>query len=574
MLSHGGNLTYRWLARPVPALHLGEAPGELSFLPRSIALLLARRGMDEAATRSFLNPALDDMSACDSLPEVTEAADRISAAVRSGEKIIVHGDYDADGITATALTLIALRRLGSEPVFFVPDRFRDGYGITASGVKACVESGAGLMISVDCGISDTGSIAELAASGIDTVVTDHHRPTDGRPDAVAVVNPHLSDDEGSWSVLSGAGVAFRTMQAVNLGMNRAPGLIDDLLSLTAIGTVCDVVPLTGDNRIIVSNGLLRMTTGSLKGLDALAQVAGVDLGRASSRDLAFSIGPRLNSSGRIGQASSAVKLLTTDDTERALELANELEYLNTQRRSLDSQVLDDARMLAARQPGSSCLVLASERWHQGVIGIAASRLVSEVGVPVVLVSLEGDRGRGSARSVRGISIHGLLEDIQTDTGILESFGGHHMAAGLTIRRDNLELFRDELQRRMTTYSDVLEDGAVIWLDGVLDDADYGMDTIRTMGMLEPFGEGNEEPVWLARSAEPLNWRTVGQGQHLSCLFQIGNHRVTAIGFNMSDLQPMLNGRVDLAFCLRENIWKGRQSIQLHLQDIRPAGAEV
>ncbi len=529
--------------------------------------------MNESAARSFLNPSLEDMSPCNSLPEVTEAADRIAKAVMSGEKIIVHGDYDADGISATALTCITLRRLGSEPEFFVPDRFRDGYGITGSGVKACVESGAGLMISVECGISDAGSIAELAASGIDTVVTDHHRPADGRPEAVAVVNPHLSDSEGSWSSLSGAGVAFRTMQAVCLSLDSDQALIDDLLSLTAIGTVCDVVPLTGDSRIIVSHGLLRMASDSLKGLAALGRVAGVDLRRASSRDLAFAIGPRLNSSGRIGHASSAVELLTTDDADRALELAHELEDLNTQRRSLDSLVLDDARMLAARQPGSSCLVLASEGWHQGVIGIAASRLVSEVGVPVVLISLDGDRGKGSARSVRGVSIHGLLQDIQTDTGIFESFGGHHMAAGLTIRKDDLELLRGELERRMTAYSNVLEEGAVIWLDGQLEDTDYGMDTVRAIEMLEPFGQGNEEPVWLARSVEPLNWRTVGKGQHLSCLFKIGNHRIRAIGFNMSDLQPMLNDRVDLAFCLRENTWKGRGSIQLHLRDIRPAGAE-
>jgi single-stranded-DNA-specific exonuclease len=565
-------LRYRWLARPAPAPGLEAPPDDLSFLPRSIALLLARRGMTPGEVRTYLDPSLDDLSPPDSLPGVTEAVHRIAGAVGSGERIMIHGDYDADGITATALACVALRRLGADADYFLPDRFADGYGLSDSGVKACLESGAGLMLTVDCGTGGSGMIAELAAGGVDTVVTDHHMPGDGTTGAIAVVNPQLGDGACPWSSLSGAGVAYRTMEAVCRELTGDRRLVEDLLPLAAIGTVCDVVPLTGESRILVSQGLRRMPAGSITGLAALSGIAGVDTGSVSARDLAFAIGPRLNSAGRVGHASVAVELLTTEDDGRALELAREIEDLNSRRRNLDARVLDDARMMAARQSGARILVLASEDWHQGVIGIAASRLVSEVGVPVVLVSLDGDRGRGSARSVQGISIHGLLEDVQHDTGILDSFGGHHMAAGLSIGRGSLDVLREELEKRMEAHASQLGRARTIWLDGLLDDGDFTGRTVEALRMMEPFGEGNEEPVWLARSVVPLAWRSVGNGQHLSCTFRLGGQSVRAIGFHMSDLQPMLGGPVDLAFCLREDNWKGRNSIQLHLRDIRPAGA--
>ena len=567
-------MRYRWLARPVPALDLEVPPDDLSFLPHSIALLLARRGMTPDDVRSYLDPSLDDLTPSGSLPGVTEAVRRIAGAVESGEKIMIHGDYDADGITATSIACLALRRLGADADYFLPDRFADGYGLSGSGVKACLESGAGLMLTVDCGTGGSGMIAELSAGGVDTVVTDHHRPGDGTPGAVAVVNPHLGEGTAPWSSLSGAGVAYRTMDAVCRELAGDGRLVEDLLPLAAIGTVCDVVPLTGESRILVSHGLRRMPAGSIPGLAALSRIAGVGEDSVSARDLAFAIGPRLNSAGRVGHASAAVELLTTDDTGRALELARELDDLNSRRRSLDSRVLDDARTMAAGQPGARILVLASEDWHQGVIGIAASRLVSEVGVPVVLVSMDGDRGRGSARSVQGISIHGLLEDVQNDTGILDAFGGHHMAAGLTIERDSLDRLREELEKRMEVHAHQLGRARTIWLDGRLDDGDYTVRTVEALRMMEPFGEGNEEPVWLARSVAPLACRSVGNGQHLSCTFRLGGQSIRAIGFHMSDLQPMLGGPVDLAFCLREDNWKGRNSIQLHLRDIRPAGEAV
>jgi len=570
-LSPGGRLKHRWLARPVPGLHLKTSPEEFSHLPVSVALLLARRGLDGNDLHSLVNPSLENLSPWNALPGIERACERIATAINFGEKILVHGDYDADGITATTLTCIALRRLGGEVSYYIPDRFGDGYGIGVSGIEACSSAGASLMVTVDCGITAVTEINELSYMGIDTVVTDHHRPSSELPGAFSLVNPQLSSDSAPWSGLSGAGVAFRTMQALFEHFGSGIDDIVDLLPLAAIGTVCDVVPLTGDNRILVSIGLQMMSESTIPGLTAIAASAGNDLQKISSRDVAFSIGPRLNSSGRIGHASSAVDLLLADSHARAAELAEVIEKYNSERRILDGAVFEDALRMSYSYPEACSLVLCSSGWHQGVIGIAASRLVSEVGVPVVLISIMGDSAKGSARSIPGVSIHDVLRGISADTGMLDSFGGHHMAAGLSIATDRIDSFRDELEQRVAVLQERTGRGAVIWLDGQLEECDFNIDTVRAIEMLEPFGEGNEEPVWLARSVRAINWKPVGQGRHLSCLFQIGDSRIRAIGFGMSRSQSMLPRPVDLAFTLREDNWRSDGSVQLNLRGIRPAG---
>jgi len=570
-LSPGGSLKHRWLARPVPGLHLKTPPEEFSHLPVSIALLLARRGLDGNDLQFLVNPSLENLSPWNALPGIERACERIASAIDSGERILVHGDYDADGITATTLTCIALRRLGGEVSYHIPDRFGDGYGIGDSGIEACSSVGASLMVTVDCGITAVAEIKELSSRGIDTVVTDHHRPLSELPEAFSLVDPQLSSDSAPWSGLSGAGVAFRTMQALFERFGSGIEDIVDLLPLAAIGTVCDVVPLTGDNRILVSIGLQMMSENAFPGLAAIAVSAGNDLQKISSRDIAFSIGPRLNSSGRIGHASKAVELLLAESRVRALELAEVIEQYNSERRCLDGAVYKGALRMSYSYPEACSLVLCSSEWHQGVIGIAASRLVSETGVPVVLVSISGDSAKGSARSIPGVSIHDVLCGIQSDTGMLDAFGGHHMAAGLSIATDKIDSFRDELEQRVAVLQEQTGRGTVIWLDGQLEECDFNIDTVRALEMLEPFGEGNEEPVWLARSVRAVSWKLVGKGRHLSCLFQIGDSRIRAIGFGMSGSQSLLPGTVDLAFTLREDTWRSGSSVQLHIKGVRPAG---
>jgi single-stranded-DNA-specific exonuclease len=565
-------LKHRWLARPVPGLHLKTPPEEFSHLPVSVALLLARRGLDGNGLHSLVNPSLENLSPWNVIPGIERACERIASAIDSGERILVHGDYDADGITATTLTCIALRRLGGKVSYHIPDRFGDGYGIGDSGIEACSSAGADLMVTVDCGITAVAEINELSSRGIDTVVTDHHRPSSELPEAFSLVNPQLSSDSAPWSGLSGAGVAFRTMQALFERYGSGIEDIVDLLPLAAIGTICDVVPLTDDNRILVSIGLQVMSRCTIPGLTAIAVSAGNDLKKISSRDIAFSIGPRLNSSGRIGHASSAVELLLAESDARVAELAEVIEKYNSERRSLDGAVYEDALRMSRSYSEASSLVLCSSKWHQGVIGIAASRLVSDVGVPVVLVSIMGDRAKGSARSTPGVSIHDVLSEISADTGMLDSFGGHHMAAGLSIATDRIDSFRDELEQRVGALLERTGRGTVIWLDGQLEECDFNIDTVRAVEMLEPFGQGNEEPVWLTRGAHAISWKSVGHGRHLSCLFQIGDSRIRAIGFGMAGYQSMLPHPVDLAFTLREDNWRSNGSVQLHLRGIRPAGA--
>ena len=555
------------MARPAPELNLKEADNPCD-LPESISLLLARRGYSGEELNMYLNPDMNLLSHWSDLGGILQAAERIVSALQNSEGILIHGDFDADGITATVIVYLGLQSLGASVDYFIPDRFEDGYGLGESGIEACSAVKAGLLITVDCGITAVEYVRILKDMNIDTVITDHHQPGDTLPDAEAIVNPVL-DPDAPHSKLAGAGVAWMLLRAVYDLLGADTEYLHKLLQFVAIGTVTDVVELTGDNRILVFEGLKKLRESTRPGITALVGSASLNIREINSTDLAFYLGPRLNACGRVGHAADAVKLLLAGSTREAGDLVKTVEKHNRARRKLDREIESDVFRLADELENPRCIVMADEGWHRGVIGIVASRLVSKYGVPSIMISIDNDYGYGSARSVPGIPIFSILSDLQAEHRMMDSLGGHPMAAGFRISEDRIPFLREELNSVLAGDEWNAHLGSVLYIDGKLEEQDYNAETLRYQELLEPFGEGNRKPVWLARGAYPVRWRAVGKNaDHLSCTFRIGSCDYSAIGFSMVNKQSMFNGRVDLAFTLTLNTYRGDGSIQLVLKDIR------
>ena len=534
-----------------------------------MALVLARRGHDPAGFGRFLSPSIDDLSDWDSIPGMRDAAAILAEAASRGSRVLIWGDFDADGLTASAVMNGALEAAGAVPSIHIPDRMEDGYGLGGRAVEIASETGAGTLVTVDCGINACAEVAALESAGIRTVVTDHHEPGPELPKASAIVDPRMSrtGDPCPWASLSGSGTAFLLGRALS-EMTGTPGMPGRSIALACIGTICDIVPLSGDNRIIARLGLEMLRNGAVPGISALAAGAGFDLEGTTGTDVSFRIGPRLNSCGRIASAAPVLELLLADSFDEAVEAADEMERTNDARRILDRKVTEEAARLSAGFEGDPALFLASPDWHKGVIGIAASRLASEEGRPVVLCAVDRDGGaRGSARGVPGIN---LFEILSSMSGMIENFGGHAGAAGLEFRASDLEELRARFNAEVGARLPVGPDAGAVLLDGRLSEDDLTMDLARELSRMEPFGEGNEEPVWITGDARPVEWSRVGGGRHLSCSFSIGGRKLRAIGFGMGGLERPVQGSLDLAYCLRIDEFRGRRELRLHLQDVRPS----
>jgi len=557
----------RWIARhstrPEPDIESARIPG----VPDPVALVLARRGFAPASAARFLEPSPSDLSHWSDIPGMEDAARLIAEAAAAGARILVWGDFDADGLTASAILHGAVERAGGACSVHIPDRMGDGYGLGVSAVEVAKAVRADLLVTVDCGISACDGIAALEAAGIRTVVTDHHEPGGELPAASAVVDPCMHGRDAPWSFLSGSGTALMLGRALD-AISGSPPECDSALALACVGTICDVVPLSGDNRTIARLGLEALRRGSVPGLSALASRAGFDIEEASGTDVSFRIGPRLNSCGRIATASPALDLLLSGTFEEAVGPASELEAHNDARRLLDRKVFDEASRMAASCADDPAVVLASPSWHKGVIGIAASRLASELDKPVILCAVDPDGGaRGSARGVPGLN---LFEILSSMSDMLGNFGGHAGAAGLEFRFDSFGSLKDRFCGEVAARSGDREQAGAILLDGRLRRSDLTQDLVEAISRMEPFGEGNEEPVWITGNSHLLDWSRVGGGEHLSCRFSIDGGRFQAIGFGMGRMERPAHGPLDLAYCLRLDTFRGRRELRLHLRDIRPA----
>jgi single-stranded-DNA-specific exonuclease len=535
--------------------------------------LLANRGIsDPVEAARFVAPALDQLHDPFLLKDMDRAAYRLTEAVMAGEKICVYGDYDVDGVTSVALLTGFLREVGADCFYCIPKRLEEGYGLGADGVRKAANSGARLIVTADCGINAFDE-AELCASlGLELIITDHHTPSALIPAALAVINPMRPGCAFPFKSLAGVGVAFNLIMALRSSLrdngffaSRPEPNLRRYLDLVALGTIADIVPLTGQNRILVSHGLLELATGFRTGVASLKKVAGIN-GKVDCGMVGFRLGPRLNAAGRLDDASVGAELLLTGDLERADILAAELDAANEERQSLEQEILRDAlRMLEDdyTSRGRKSIVLASESWHAGVIGIVASRIVDMYHRPTILIALGEDGGKGSGRSIPGFHLYDALNACSEH---LLRFGGHKYAAGLTIDRSILKEFTvrfNEVAEGLLEPEDLVPE---LTIDAIIPPAEITLDTVELLSALEPFGIGNPRPVFALLGVRKLS-ASVMKGRHVRLRLAAGDEVLEAVGFGMAGSMPDA-GLVDIAFTLEINEWNGRKTVRLMLKDVR------
>lgn len=543
-------------------------------IPGPLAALLVQRGHDspEAAKR-FLKPALGSLSDPYEMRDLDRAVELIAGAVRSGQTILVHGDYDVDGQCGAALLTRTLKQAGARVVSMVPHRIRDGYDFGPAGLALAAEHRAGVIVTVDCGTTARDAIARAKELGHKVVVTDHHVPG-ALPPADAVVNPQRPDCSAEAAkVLCGTGVAFKLAQALSPELGLPENFPYYLLDLVALATVADMVPLAGENRTLVRYGLKMLRESRWPGVRALIEAVRLEGKEIRASHVGFILGPRLNAVGRIGDAMEGLELLLSEEQERARQIAQKLEDTNARRQRMDQEILDDAIEEIEREidlEQNYALVLARDGWHPGVIGIVASRIVERTGRPTILIALDGDEGRGSGRSIPGFDLHGALVQCAE---YLERFGGHTMAAGLSIRREALPGFREAFNRiaRRSLAPEDLVPSQRIDLVVALEELDLRLEQL--LRRLEPCGLGNPAPVFAASGVRVLDPRPVGEN-HWRFVLEDRGVRLPIIAFDWGDRMPegWTGGKVDVAFRLERDEWQGVPSLRARLVDLRFASA--
>ena len=570
-------MSYRWVFADAPERDLlTKLQTELN-IPENVARLLSLRGVDTFdKARTFFRPSLSLIHDPSLMKDMEAASARLCKAIRNREKVVVYGDYDVDGTTATALMIIFLERFGLEPLYYIPHRFKEGYGISPDGIQFAEEHGADLIVSVDCGITAVEEAKLIREKGMELVICDHHTVGGAIPDAVAVLDPKRPDCTYPFDGLSGAGVAFKLVQATTHRLGLTEKIYAPLLDLVAVSIASDIVPIVDENRILMRYGLEILNTNPRAGLNELMSVIKMEKGQISASSIVFSLGPRINAAGRMGDAAKAVDLMMASDPKEAQKLAKQLEEINKDRRHTDMKTTRQATQMVESGhdlENLSSMVLHHPDWHLGVIGIVASRLVDHFGRPAVMLSTVDGKIKGSARSIKGFNIYNALKKCDE---FLEQFGGHEFAAGLTLKKDALEPFRkrlDEIAGAMLEQSDFkpeLEIDDRLQIDKI--DGKFW----KLLHQFEPFGPGNRQPVFVAEGVQIKSPSIVGK-DHLRVKIQQGSsHIFDAIGFNLGgylDLVKDSSRPLSIAYQIQENHWMGRRSLQLRLKDIKETGLD-
>jgi single-stranded-DNA-specific exonuclease len=569
-----------WAVREVDPAGVAALSSALGVTERLAGLLWTRQVRDVEQGRAFLEPSLGALHDPGELCDMRRVVERLARAVATSERICIWGDYDVDGVTSTALLWGFLRELGASPEFYIPFRLEEGYGLNVQALERLRAGGVELVVAVDCGISDHQPIRRAAELGLDVVVIDHHQVPDELPSAAGILNPRRADCAFPAKELAAVGVVFNLLMALRAELRargafegRAEPNLRRMLDLVALGTVADVVPLLGENRVVTCFGLAELAAGRRPGIAALKEVAGLTGPRLSAADVAFRLAPRINALGRLGRAAGGVELLTTDSYARALALAREMEEANLQRRALEQHIQvqacaqADAAMAAGRPPA---LVLADEGWHTGVIGIVASRLVERYGRPVILVGQAGEPGRGSARGIEGVH---LFEALRACESHLAAYGGHRLAAGLSVTRTALDGFRRAFLREVDRQLGGLEPVRAVQVDGLVQPGAWSPEEVAALARLEPFGAGNPEPIFWARALDVRGARLVGSRPplHVKAGVEDQGRTFELIWFRQAErLDELRRDRVDVLYTPGLNTWNGQTSIQLKVLDVRPA----
>ncbi len=560
----------RWTPVPLPDEGAARALAGTLNLPLSLSRLLVARGYgDIDPAKRFLRPALDQLHDPALLTDLPRAVDRLAAAIRGGETVLVHGDYDVDGICSTTLMTRAIRALGGTAVPFIPDRQRDGYDLGDAGVAAAKAAGATVVLTCDCGTTAHGPALALRAAGIDLIISDHHLPGGPLPEAYAVLNPRRVDDTYPDKDLAAVGVAFKLALALTRSMGGNENVVLNMLDLVALATVADVAPLRGENRVFVRRGLPLLADSKSPGVRALVRSAGLEGKPITAGRIGFILAPRLNALGRLDRALKGVELLLTERDDEANAIARYCEEKNRERQEMDRRMLDEVerRLDALDLDATWGIVLSGDDWHPGVIGIVASRVVEQTARPVFLIAVQGGVGKGSGRSIPAFDLHAALAACGD---LLVKHGGHKAAAGLTVAPEQIAAFTERFNavaRDRLTAGDLVRD---LRIDLELPLAEVTDDLEKLLRHLEPFGVGNPGPVFAARGVTVATAPTKIGSDGLKFQVETPSGRVEAVGWGIAsragELRP--GATIDLAYKVERNEYRGRSTLQLAVSDFK------
>ena len=571
-------MNYQWnfkTASVQTAAAAAQLAADIGIHPALGSLLLERGIRDAAAARRFFHPQLSELHDPFLMNDMQTAVERINKALAGKERILVYGDYDVDGCTAVALVYKFLRQFCSNIDYYIPDRYEEGYGISKTGIDFAAATGVRLIIVLDCGIKAVEEIAYAKSLGVDFIICDHHVPDSALPDAVAILNPKRTDNRYPDTNLSGCGVGFKLMQAFAQSNGIAQGRLVPLLDLCVVSIASDIVPITGENRILAYHGLRSLNTNPGTGLRAIIEVCGLGDRELTMNDIIFKIGPRINASGRMQSGGEAVALLVENDFTEAMEQAERINLYNEARKDLDRQMTEEAVELVRDLPGLDdrrAVVIYNEEWHKGIIGIVASRLTEQYYRPAVVLTRSEDLATGSARSVSGFDVY---KAVQSCEDLLENFGGHTYAAGLSMKVENVPEFSRRFEAYVAEHIKDEQTQATLDVDAVLDFKDVNFDFYRQLKRFAPFGPGNARPVFCTfRVYDYGTSKVVGRGQEhikLELVDNKSNTVMNGIAFGQSSQARLIKTKqaFDIVYSIEENTHK-RGDVQLQIEDIRPS----
>lgn len=534
-----------------------------------LARILINRGITEdEEIRTFLDPTRNDFYDPFLLPDMEKAVDRIIEAINNKEKVIIYGDYDVDGITSVTVLKKFLKERGLETGYYIPNRLEEGYGLNKEAIKKIIEQKYTLIITVDCGISGIEEIEECNKLGVQTIVTDHHEQGDILPNAYAVIDAKRKDNKYPFRELAGVGIVFKLIQAISTKLNLEDKEYLKYLDIVSVGTISDIVPLVNENRVIAKLGLMLIKMTKNIGLRELIIASNYKL--IDSNTISFGIAPRINACGRMGHQEEALKLFLTDNIVEAKEITNKLNKYNLERQEKEGSIYKQALEKLKNEgiEDRNTIVLGGDNWYHGVIGIVASKLTESFFKPTILICFEGEEGKGSGRSIPGFDLH---EALNYSSKVLEKFGGHAMAVGLTLKKENFEKFKDKFEE-IAKQKNVKQILSTIKIDGEISKNDLKLETIEELKKLEPFGEKNAKPNFLYKGLKINSIRALSEGKHLKLSLRDDNQLIDVIGFNLGNLADefLIGDKVDIVGTLEINEYNGIKKVQINLKDIMKA----
>lgn len=533
-----------------------------------LASILVNRGIiDGEKINVFLNPTRKDFYNPFLMPDMEIAVKRIVKAIENKEKIMIYGDYDADGITSITVLKKYLNEIGLKTGEYIPNRLNEGYGLNKDAISKIYNDGYKLMITVDCGISGLEEVDYANSLGMEIIITDHHEPAEKLPEAIAVIDAKRKDNKYPFNQLAGVGVVFKLIQAISTELKLEEKEYLKYLDLVCIGTISDIVPLVDENRVIAKLGLKLIEKTKNIGLKTLLNIA--DLRKIDSTAISFGVAPRINACGRMGFQEEALQLFLTEDSGEATKIAKRLVQFNQERQAKEKQIFEEViEKIEKDDKDKKCIVLAEENWHHGIIGIVASKITEIYYKPSILICLEGDKGKGSGRSIPGFDLYTALTKC---SDYIEKFGGHSMAIGITIKKENFEKLKEAIEKyaQESNISDIMP---IINIDKEINLKNINIEEVKSLELLEPFGEGNKMPLFLLRNLKIDSIRALSGGKHLKLTLKQDNNIVDAIGFNMGDLSKeyLLGDKVDVVGTIEINSFGNKENIQINLKDIRKA----